>query len=176
MYTAFHRPFSVQIEQAKLPDGTDAPDIFTVGLVHQPDGVPETFNGVHVPKSLQAALFNNDVLCLQMTQLRPANSRALPHSPKFLVFALKTNAGEICIDRPKLLCRALWWRIAKGSVALVAGVGLLFTENYFFGAFWLVVGTHDLRSAKEMLMIPAMEHFNAAPAPAADSEHPLIKP
>lgn len=178
MYTAIHRPVSVQIEQGKLPDGTDAQDIFTVGLVHQPDNEPQTFYGVYVPKSLQASLFDNDVLCLQMVELGSASSRALPATPKFVVFALKTHAGEIRIERPKLLSRALWWRIIGGGVAIVAGISLLFTENHFFGAFWLVLGTHDLRSAKEMLLIPAMEHFNAvrAPAPTDDEKNPLISP
>lgn len=176
MYTAVHRPVSVQIEQSKLPDGTDATDIFTVRLVHQPEGAPQAFYGVYVPKTLQAALSENEVLYLQMEHLSLASSRALPFSPDFLVFALKTRAGETRIETPKPLRKALWWRVLRGGAATLAGVSLLFTDNHLFGAFWLVLGTHELRSAREMLLVPVLEKFNLAPATSANAEHPLIKP
>jgi hypothetical protein len=172
MYTAVHRPSTVQIEQGKLPDGADAPDIFTLGLVHQPGGAPQTFHGVYVPKSLQAALFANEVLGLQMAELGSSGACALPFSPNFLAFAVRTRAGETLTEIPKRLRRAFWWTAIRGGVFSVAGAMLMFSEEHLFGTFLLVAGTHSLRSAKGMLMVPALEELQRMRGAGVAAERP----
>lgn len=128
------------------------PELFGVEIRYRPDGEPDRYSGVHIPKSLRPALFNGEVKTVYMETLGfdSLASRCLPNSPEFIVLGVETREGEKITEVPKALKTARRLCFLIGTVACTLGAGLL-TESYaWLGAIALLIGTHCWRTAYQV--------------------------
>ena len=131
-------------------------DLFDLGMRYKPEGAMQYFFNVHVPLSLQVALRAGQVKSIHLETLERNGvvSRALEDAPHYLVVGVITEAGDRFLAIPVPLRRRrsiYYWAGVFGC--LIGGIAL-FSSHFLTGAIVLVAGSHAIRTALTLRIIP----------------------
>lgn len=130
---------------------------FNLRLQYRPGGDYQLFIGVYVPEQLQPALLSGDAtgLHIDTLEVNSLSSRLLPGWPIYVVLGVRCGDGNESTHIPAAFTTARRRRHIAGLVACVLGCGLLAAEEFLWlGAVALVIGTHVLRTAREIPFRP----------------------
>lgn len=153
MNPSFHYTWTAESSPITTSEGNPVPELFGLELRYRPDGEPHRYSGVHIPKTLQAALAGGGVkgLHIETLDFNGLASRCLPNSPKYVVTGLITRDGTKLMEVPKPLRLARRICFGIGTAACAVGAVLLTVSYGWLGAVAFVIGTHCWRSA---LLVP----------------------
>lgn len=130
---------------------------FSLRLQYRPSHDFQLFVGVYVPEQLQPALLSGDVTGLHIDTLE-VNSlacRLLPDGPSYIVLGVRSSTGSEITHIPAAFMTARRRRHVFGLTACVFGCGLLAVATFaWLGALALVLGTHALRTARQIPWYP----------------------
>lgn len=130
---------------------------FNLRMQYRLGGDYQLFIGVHVPEELQPALLNGDVIGLHLDTLEVNSiaSRLLPGGPSYVVLGVRCRNGEYIEQVPPAFKAARLKRHILGAAACLLGSGFLAAAVYpLVGGLALVLGTHALRTAREIPIRP----------------------
>ena len=152
MNPTYHRPLSLKISPTVGQPACDAPDMFNLWLSYRPEGNSQLFLRIHVPKVLQPALTNGDVagLHIETLEMNSLAQRSLPGQPDYQVLALQTRAGLRLSEVPVEHKRARRRYGAGAVVTILAGTALFCVNLPWVGAPLLVLGSHLVRTARQV--------------------------
>lgn len=148
----FHRPLAVMLEPSQWHVSGEHTGLFNLQIQYRPDGNWQLYLGVHVPKSLQTALAEGDIegLHLETLEVNSLTSRKLPGAPRYLVMGVRARGGNDLQEVPAQLVAARRFNYILGAVACTAGISLLWSPFAWAGAALAVLGSHRLRSARQI--------------------------
>jgi hypothetical protein len=152
MNGVFHRPCEFFISPTQA-DGN--PNLFDIGIRYRPEGDMQWFPHTFVPTSLQNPLLQGEIEGVHLEVLEASGSAChrLPGAPLVMLIAVELKSGTRYSEVPREL---IWMRrryAAMGLFACALGLVVL-TAHPWFGATFLVAGTHSLRSVRRLNFRP----------------------
>lgn len=126
---------------------------FNLRVQYRPNGDFQHFIGVYVPETLQTAMQRGDVKGLHMDTLEVKSlaSRLLPGGPSYVVLGIRCSNDEELRHVPAAYRTGRLMRHAGGAAACLLGCVLLSATRFaWLGAVALVIGTHALRTARQI--------------------------
>ena len=159
MNPSAHEPIEIRVTPwANFPE-LEAPNLFNLRMRYREHGNFQMFDGVYVPAELQPVLLDGDIQALHLDTLE-VNSLAaqlLPGGPGYVLLGVRRRNGEEVLHVPVALTAARATCQIFGVAACLLGCGLLaLTMAPLCGAISLVLGTHLIRTARE---IPSRPFF-----------------
>lgn len=152
MNATCHRPIYLEIFPTDLLPVSNGSLLYTLRMGYREYGNPQVFLGTHVPKKLLPILERGNVamLHLETLEVNSLAQRRLPGRPDYLVLGVRTFDGSEFLEVPVELRQARLNIGLLGTAACLVGAGFVFSPYAWAGAFLVVVGSHLVRSARNI--------------------------
>lgn len=157
MNPSSHYPIAVETTPCRSSTKGARANQFNLRMQYRPGGDFQNFIGVYIPENLQPAVLSGDIAGLHIDTLEVNSlaSRILPGGPSYVVLGIRSGNGEELRHVPAAYTSARLVRQVFGAAACMLGCGLLASAQFVWcGAFALVIGTHALRSARQIPCCP----------------------